>query len=50
MTALAAVVGLVSLNLIAVAAYGEAEFWFASIQVIAIVSLIVGLVWRPPGG
>jgi AAT family amino acid transporter len=41
-TALAAVVGLVSLNLIAVAAYGEAEFWFASIKVIAIVSLIVG--------
>jgi AAT family amino acid transporter/D-serine/D-alanine/glycine transporter len=41
-TALVMLVVLVLLNLIAVGAFGEAEFWFASIKIIAIVSLIGG--------
>ncbi len=41
-TALAALICLVLLNLLKVGAFGEAEFWFASIKVIAIVSLILG--------
>jgi AAT family amino acid transporter/D-serine/D-alanine/glycine transporter len=41
-TALVMLVLLVLLNLIAVGAFGEAEFWFASIKIIAIVALIVG--------
>ncbi|MEC3854130.1 MULTISPECIES: amino acid permease [Paenarthrobacter] len=41
-TALVAVVCLVLLNLLHVGAFGEAEFWFASIKIIAIVGLILG--------
>lgn len=41
-TALVALVALVLLNLLKVGAFGEAEFWFASIKVIAIVGLILG--------
>ncbi len=40
--ALAAVVIMTAVNLIAVEAYGEVEFWFALIKVIAIVLLIMG--------
>ncbi|SMC95653.1 amino acid permease [Sporomusa malonica] len=40
--ALAAVVIMTGVNLIAVEAYGEFEFWFALIKVIAIVLLILG--------
>jgi len=35
------VVVVVGLNLLSAAAYGEAEFWFASIKVIAVVSFLV---------
>lgn len=41
-TALVALIALVLLNLLKVGAFGEAEFWFASIKVIAIVGLILG--------
>jgi len=41
-TALVMLVALTTLNLIAVAAFGEAEFWFASIKVLAIMALIIG--------
>lgn len=41
-TALVMLVLLVLLNLIAVGAFGESEFWFASIKIIAILTLIVG--------
>lgn len=41
-TALAALIVLVMLNLLKVGAFGEAEFWFASIKVVAIVGLILG--------
>ncbi|WP_416416266.1 amino acid permease [Paenarthrobacter aromaticivorans] len=41
-TALVAVICLVLLNLLHVGAFGEAEFWFASIKIIAIVGLILG--------
>lgn len=41
-TALVMLVALVALNLIAVGAFGEGEFWFASIKIIAILALIVG--------
>jgi amino acid transporter, AAT family len=41
-TALVAVIGLVLLNLLHVGAFGEAEFWFASIKIIAIIGLIGG--------
>ena len=33
---------LVLLNLVAVGAFGEAEFWFASIKIVAILALIIG--------
>lgn len=54
--ALTAVVVLITLNLPTVKAFGEAEFWFASIKIIAIVALVVvGLVmvfshFTSPGG
>jgi len=41
-TALVAVVALVLLNLLHVGAFGEAEFWFASIKITAIIGLILG--------
>lgn len=41
-TALVMLCALTVLNLIAVAAFGEAEFWFASIKVAAILALIIG--------
>lgn len=41
-TALVMLCALTALNLIAVAAFGEAEFWFAGIKVAAIMTLIVG--------
>lgn len=41
-TALVMLALLVLLNLLAVRAYGEAEFWFASIKIFAIVALIAG--------
>lgn len=41
-TALVMLVGLVLLNLIAVGAFGEGEFWFASIKITAILALIIG--------
>jgi AAT family amino acid transporter len=41
-TALVMLIALVLLNLIAVGAFGEAEFWFASIKVLAILALITG--------
>ncbi|MEV0598790.1 D-serine/D-alanine/glycine transporter [Streptomyces sp. NPDC050315] len=54
--ALAAVIALIVLNLPTVKAFGETEFWFALIKIIAIVALIVvGLVMvfnhsQAPGG
>lgn len=54
--ALATVVLLLALNLLAVRAFGETEFWFAIIKIVAIVALIVvGLVmvavaFTEPGG
>lgn len=54
--ALAAVVVLITLNLPTVKAFGETEFWFALIKIIAIVALIVvglGMVFngfQAPGG
>jgi AAT family amino acid transporter len=42
LSALVLLVALVLLNLIAVGAFGEAEFWFASIKVLAILALLVG--------
>ncbi|MUL85492.1 MULTISPECIES: D-serine/D-alanine/glycine transporter [unclassified Mycolicibacterium] len=54
--ALAAVVLLITLNLPTVKAFGETEFWFALIKIVAIVALIVvGLVmvfkhFHAPGG
>ncbi len=42
LTALVVLIALVLLNLLKVGAFGEAEFWFASIKVIAILSLIIG--------
>ena len=39
--AVASVIGLVSINLLTVKAFGEIEFWFALIKIIAILSLIV---------
>ncbi|MDV3126306.1 D-serine/D-alanine/glycine transporter [Mycobacterium sp. 21AC1] len=54
--ALAAVVLLIALNLPTVRAFGETEFWFALIKIVAIVALIVvGLVmvfrhFHAPGG
>lgn len=41
-TALVVLIALVLLNLLKVGAFGEAEFWFASIKVIAILGLIIG--------
>jgi amino acid transporter, AAT family len=41
-TALVMLCTLTALNLIAVAAFGEAEFWFAGIKVAAIMTLIIG--------
>ncbi len=41
-TALVMLIALVSLNLLAVGAFGEAEFWFASIKIIAILTLVLG--------
>ncbi|MET8976758.1 amino acid permease [Streptomyces sp. NPDC004539] len=41
-TAFVVLVALVLLNLLKVGAFGEAEFWFASIKVVAILGLIVG--------
>ncbi|WP_327320496.1 amino acid permease [Streptomyces sp. NBC_01235] len=41
-TALVVLVALVLLNLLKVGAFGEAEFWFASIKIVAILGLIVG--------
>ncbi|MFF8786329.1 D-serine/D-alanine/glycine transporter [Streptomyces sp. NPDC015125] len=54
--ALAAVILLIALNLPTVKAFGETEFWFALIKIVAIVALIVvGLVmvfghFQAPGG
>ena len=54
--ALAAVILLIGLNLPTVKAFGETEFWFALIKIVAIVALIiVGLVmvfnhFKAPGG
>lgn len=42
LTAFVMLAALITLNLIAVGAFGEGEFWFASIKIIAIISLIVG--------
>jgi amino acid transporter, AAT family len=42
LTALVMLIVLVLLNLIAVGAFGEAEFWFASIKIAAILALIIG--------
>jgi amino acid transporter, AAT family len=41
-TALVALIALVTLNLAKVGFFGEAEFWFASIKVITIIGLIIG--------
>ncbi|MDQ8706128.1 amino acid permease [Streptomyces sp. LHD-70] len=41
-TALVVLIALVLLNLLKVGAFGEAEFWFASIKVVAILGLIIG--------
>lgn len=41
-TALVVLVALVLLNLAKVGVFGEAEFWFASIKIVAIISLLVG--------
>lgn len=41
-TALIALVALVLLNLAKVGVFGEAEFWFASIKIVAIAGLIIG--------
>lgn len=41
-TALVFLVALVLLNLVNVGAFGEMEFWFASVKVIAILALIIG--------
>lgn len=42
LTALVALGALVLLNLARVGVFGEAEFWFASIKIVAIVGLLVG--------
>jgi AAT family amino acid transporter/D-serine/D-alanine/glycine transporter len=41
-TALVVLIALVLLNLLKVGAFGEVEFWFASVKVLAILGLIVG--------
>lgn len=41
-TALVMLSALTALNLVAVAAFGEAEFWFAGIKIVAIMTLIIG--------
>jgi AAT family amino acid transporter/D-serine/D-alanine/glycine transporter len=41
-TALIALIALVLLNLAKVGVFGEAEFWFASIKIVAILGLIIG--------
>lgn len=42
LTAFVMLAVLITLNLIAVGAFGEGEFWFASIKIIAILALVVG--------